>query len=215
MKRLIIVCEGQTEQEFCKDVLYSHFLERGIYLSWPTIKKSGGGMVSWSSIQLQIEQHLRENSTAVSTLFDFYGLNPKHDFPGWEAASTLELKEKLSFLETAMQAAIRPHTHRFIPYLQLHEFEGLLFCSIEAFDTLFEQTELLDRQRLVDIIQQYPNPELINEGRDTAPSKRLQRMIDRYDKVTFGSLLAQEIGLATIRARCPRFNAWLTRLESI
>lgn len=28
MNRLIIVCEGETEQEFCKDVLASYFEKR-------------------------------------------------------------------------------------------------------------------------------------------------------------------------------------------
>lgn len=43
MSRLIIVCEGETEQEFCKDVLAPHFLSKGIYMEYPTIKHSNGG----------------------------------------------------------------------------------------------------------------------------------------------------------------------------
>jgi hypothetical protein len=41
MKRLIIICEGQTEVEFCKDVLFKHFISKGIILQTPLIKKSG------------------------------------------------------------------------------------------------------------------------------------------------------------------------------
>lgn len=38
MKRLIIICEGPTEKEFCKDVLSKHFLAKDINLECPTIK---------------------------------------------------------------------------------------------------------------------------------------------------------------------------------
>lgn len=31
MNRLIIVCEGETEQEFCKDVLASYFEKEYLY----------------------------------------------------------------------------------------------------------------------------------------------------------------------------------------
>lgn len=43
MKRLIIICEGETEQEFCQDVLYPHFFDKDIQISNPTIKKNKWG----------------------------------------------------------------------------------------------------------------------------------------------------------------------------
>lgn len=32
MKRLIVVCEGPTEKEFCRDLLITHFLKRDIMI---------------------------------------------------------------------------------------------------------------------------------------------------------------------------------------
>lgn len=46
MKRLIIICEGETEQEFCAQLLREHLLNFNIYIELPTTKKSGGGYVS-------------------------------------------------------------------------------------------------------------------------------------------------------------------------
>ena len=43
MKRLIIVCEGQTEQSFCQNVLSPYFQTKGIVVEAPTIKHSHGG----------------------------------------------------------------------------------------------------------------------------------------------------------------------------
>ena len=51
MKRLVIVCEGETEQAFCNDVLRSHFLSKDIQLEAPTIKHSNGGIVAWDTLR--------------------------------------------------------------------------------------------------------------------------------------------------------------------
>ena len=58
-------------------------------------------------------------------------------------------------------------------------------------------------------------PELINDGAETAPSKRILKQIPEYDKVTAGWTVAEQIGLTTLRHKCPHFNDWLTRLEQL
>ena len=78
MKRLIIVCEGPTEHEFCMDVL-SPILQKGdIYLDAPLVKKSNGGIVSWQNIKRQIEMHLHEKDAYVSMLIDYYGIKDSY-----------------------------------------------------------------------------------------------------------------------------------------
>ena len=72
MKRLVIVCEGPTEQEFCKDMLTSYFLEKGIWLEAPTIKHSNGGIVAWDTLKKQLVNHLNEGDVLVSLLIDYY-----------------------------------------------------------------------------------------------------------------------------------------------
>ena len=62
---------------------------------------------------------------------------------------------------------------------------------------------------------QFPTPEQINDNSDTAPSKRIAGVVLRYNKRVHGPLLAEMIGMDTIRAECPRFNAWITRLEAL
>jgi len=110
---------------------------------------------------------------------------------------------------------------RFIPYIQLHEFEGLLFSELAVYDNSFEENEFEDYDYLLETIKSNPNPELINKGIETAPSKRLSRIIKGYYtdnenlKVFYGSTLAHDIGLQKIRSKCPRFNAWITKLEKI
>lgn len=218
MKRLIIVCEGQTEQEFCNDILQPHLIQFGIVVQNPTIKKTAGGIVSWSSLKHQIETHLKQDPTAfVTTLIDFYGINANHNYPNWLQANQHNDKNiGMDIMEQGMLASIPAQLQqKFIPYIQLHEFEGLLFCDINVFDNGFEENEFLDYNYLVQTLNDNHNPELINDSSITAPSKRLLKIIKDYSKITHGCLIAQDIGINNIRAKCPRFNKWIDDLEHI
>lgn len=218
MKRIIIICEGQTEQEFCNDILQPHFNQFGIIIQNPTIKKTAGGIVNWSALKHQIETHLKLDQTAyITTLIDFYGIHANHNYPNWTQANKLTDKNiGMDLMEEAMLADIQVQLQsRFIPYIQLHEFEGLLFCNIDVFNNGFEQNEFLDYNYLVETIDNYQNPELINDSSITAPSKRLTRIIKDYSKITHGCLIAQEIGINKIRSKCPRFSQWISILEKI
>ena len=223
MKRLII-CEGQTEQAFCNDVLQDYFNAKGIIIENPTIKKSRGGIVAWNELKKQIETHLKQDSAAYVSLFiDYYGIKEKHLFPNWKKSFDIVVKDhRLSFLEKEMYNNIDENlNYRFIPYLQLHEFESLLFCNKEVFDNSFEKDEFLDYNYFLETLQSFPNPEDINDGDTTAPSKRLERIIKGYKsqkdnfKVLYGSTIAHDIGLKKIMSKCPRFNAWIMKLENI
>ena len=218
MKRIIIICEGQTEKEFCADVLYPFFLERNILLQCPLIKKSGGGIVEWLLLKKQIETHLKQDQTAIVTLFiDFYGIKDKHQFPSWDDSKIVSDKNnRMNLLEDGMKNSIEPSlAFRFIPYLQLHEFEGLLFNNIDVFLREISAEDILDKDELEQTIIDHPNPELLNDTPQNAPSYRLLRLINGYNKVVYGAILAKSIGLSAIRDKCPRFNHWISTLERI
>lgn len=216
MKRLIIICEGETEQEFCKDVLYNHFIGKNIAIETPLIKKTMGGIVGWKYIKSQILLHLHED-VFVTLLIDYYGIKDHHAFPAWNDAKTIVDKiERMSFLENAMKDDIDERVRfRFIPYIQLHEFEGLLFNNIETFRQNIPEKELTNIRELESMINSTANPELINDGVTTAPSKRLERLILGYNKIVYGAILAEKIGLERLRAKAVRFNEWMTKLENI
>ena len=65
------------------------------------------------------------------------------------------------------------------------------------------------------IIAEFPNPEEINNSSETAPSKRLIKAIPGYNKIVYGNIIAEQIGLQTIRDKCPLFNEWIKQLEQI
>lgn len=216
MKRLIIICEGETEQEFCKDVLYSHFISKDIAIEAPLIKKTMGGIVAWEYIKSQILLHLTED-VVVTMLIDYYGIKDYHNFPKWvESKAIVNKTDRMAFLENAMKEDIDDSVRfRFIPYIQLHEFEGLLFNNIDTFKRNIPENEFTDIRELESLINNNSNPELINDGALTAPSKRLVRLISGYNKIVYGAILAQEIGLERLRAKAVRFDEWIVNLESI
>ena len=218
MKRIVIICEGETEQEFCDKTLTKHFQPMEIFLHAPRIKHSNGGIVRWDRLKKQIETTLREDRKAyVTLLIDYYGLYEKYQFPGWTEAQTIVNKnERMSFLENQMQSDIDENLrYRFIPYIQLHEFEGLLFCDVDVCKQVIPQDELGGMQELVEVVSGNPNPEMINNSPETSPSHRLLRIIKGYNKIVYGNIIAETIGVETIRAKCTRFNEWLTQIENI
>ena len=216
MKRLIIVCEGPTEKEFCMDVLAPHFLQKGISVNSPLIKHSGGGIVSWRILKSQIERHLNEADVVVTTLIDYYGIKDAHLFPCWkESKAVTGNRKKVLFLEEAMRKELADSVrYRFFPYLQLHEFESLLFSNIRVFKQNFAESEL-NYSMLEAAIREFPNPEDINNNPLTAPSKRIEAAIAGYNKVLYGNSLAMDIGLEQLRTSCPHFNDWISSLENI
>jgi hypothetical protein len=214
MKRLYIVVEGDTEEEFVKTLLRPHFQSFGVYsvdaTKITTNRKLSkkGGFVNYEHLRNDIKRLLRQPDVIVSMFVDFYAL--PDSVPGYEAAKRKKgTEEQIKLLENAISEDI--DNHRFMPYIQRHEFESLLFASPAGFAKYYEhQTDVM--AGLFRIFDAFGNPEDINDGRETAPSKRILSIIPNYQKVVFGNIIALEIGLNTMLAKCPRFSDWLTRL---
>lgn len=210
MIRIIVVCEGQTEREFCRDVLGPWLFQRGIVVQYPLIKHTGGGIAKWSRLKQQIENHLKSDTTAfVTTFIDFYGITEKHKFPNFSELAGENTPTRVDRIQEAMKMELDDAIQfRFLPYIQLYEFEALLFANVDViFDNLSD--EMTDGEELNRIVADFPNPEEINNSYETAPSKRLSRIINGYNKVVYGAMLAEEIGTEVIMERCHRFRSWV------
>lgn len=214
MRRLIVICEGPTEQEFCNVVLAPHLEKFDIEVVAPVVKKSNGGIVPWTSLRPQIMNHLRENGAIVTMLVDYYGIKEHYNFPGWvESLGIVNKQERIHFLIERMKEDIpEDMRYRFIPYIQLHEFEGLLFSDIMAFKESFDESEA-NLYEIESVMTQFDSPEDINNSPATAPSKRLIAAIPGYNKIVYGSILAELIGIEKIRRKCPLFDEWISTLE--
>ena len=206
MIRLAILVEGPTEEEFVKHFLADHLRGREIepipILLGRARGRSDGGNVSVERLVSEMT-HLLRSFDAVTSLVDFYGFRRK------EGRTIDELEEDLR-----QKLGSLWHPKRVFPYVQRHEFEGLLFSDVSVFAGLVSAPDG-SVEALQNIRSQFQTPEDINDNKDTAPSKRIKEIIPRYDKKVDAPLLAVEIGLAKIRNECPRFNGWVTSLESL
>lgn len=207
MKRIIIICEGQTEKEFCDLVLSNYFIEKNIYLHSPLIGKSGG-IISWNNLKKEIEIYLKQDRSAyVTTFIDLYGL--PSDYPNYNIKDPdkMQMAMKLGIDSTL--------SSRFIPYIQRHEFECFMFASMNVLKNTFREDKN-NFPEIEKIITKYSsNLEDINDGYITAPSKRLKKYLPEYQKGIDGAYIADEIGLSILRTKCPRFSNWIKLLEQI
>ena len=213
MKRLVIIAEGETEESFVNNILCPFFCSKGIYNSIQCFKTkhSHGGMSKYSYIKKDILNIIYEEDVVVSMMIDFYRL--PSDFPGFNDLKVTQThQEQANLLETRIKKDLEDSQNQlfdnFIPYIQLHEFEALVFASISGIDSLFERSEM-DYNGLMNVIQQYPNPEDINNHPDTAPSVRLKKLISGYNKVLHGIDIINTVGMAELLEKCPRFKTWI------
>ncbi len=218
MKRICILVEGQTEEQFINELLVPYFRNKGVYDVRPiklTGKKNEGGMKSYGKLRKDAHRLTHEPDTVVSSMFDLFRI-PK-DMPSY---STVELITDPVTRVTEYEKAMFNNIGmiNFVPYIQLHEMEGLLFTKVNGFVDVASLTPDSKEERLgmiQEIIEQYPNPELINSGAATAPGKRLKKIFPNYEKPLHGNYIALDNGLNAILEKCPRFAAWLSKLTKM
>lgn len=225
MKGLVIFCEGPTEQGFCNRVLYPHlFPTHGGRLHTILIAHSrhhghvsrGGVSRRYEAMRRGILDELKGHKgqdILFTTLIDLYGLPA--DFPGKDQAirNPAEPVAYAQALEKAFDDDIADR--RFLAHLQLHEYEAMLFAEPVSFRIAFDDCDR-EIEELRQIAASFPTVEHIDDGRATAPSKRIIRLFPAYEgrKTSAGPDIAEYTGLSLIRGRCPHFSAWLTRLEA-
>lgn len=219
MTRLTIIVEGQTEESFVNQSLKPFLAEKEIMVTahcFTTGRKKGsiyrGGIDNYEKIKNEIERTLKSDTTTyLTTMIDFYRL-PKN-FPGISEIKNKNYHEKIKLIETAFKNDIK--NSRFIPYIQLHEFETLLLSDVDAIGKFFFESQ----KAAYDLSQEINglDPETINDGASTAPSKRIITHIPQYErlKTTAGSSIAESIGLEILRKKCPHFHQWIEQIEKL
>ncbi len=226
MARVLIHVEGQTEEAFVNEVLAAHLYGYGYakvsarLIGNARQRDRRGGIRSWSAVRKDILRHLKEDADCLSTtMVDFYALPHTGDgaWPGRARAVHLAFRDRALAVEGALLADIRDEmgagfeTRRFLPYVVMHEFEGLLFSDTTRFAQGIGRADLVPA--LAAIREQFASPEEINDSPQTAPSKRVVELVPGYEKPLMGTLAVLEIGLEAIRRECPLFRAWIERLE--
>lgn len=219
--RFIFVAEGQTEETFVKSVLTPYLANFNVCVSVSKVttgRKHGqtfkGGIRNYAKPKNDIVKWLKQDSNddvRFTTMFDLYAL--PNDFPGYDEALTLrDPYQRVESLEGAFRGDI--NDWRFIPYIQLHEFEALILSKPEELAVPYPARDR-EIEQLVEMTARFDSPERIDDGDETAPSKRILTLIPEYEKVVAGVPAIERIGIETLRAKCPHFDGWLRRLEAL
>lgn len=220
MIRLHVICEGQTEEMFVNELMAPAFFHKGIQLIPALVGKPGhkGGNFRFERLLADVKNRLLGDRTAYcTTFFDYYGL--PQSFLGKEALSAqADIRDKAQALQQAMVEELTREIgadpmRRFIPFVQMYEFEALLFSDPEAFARGLDKNGLMGD--IAAVKSQFETPEHINNSPVTAPSKRVEALIPNYQKPLMGTLAALEVGLNVMRRECQLFNDWLTSIESL
>ncbi|AFL76149.1 DUF4276 family protein [Thiocystis violascens] len=222
MVEVIVFAEGPTEEQFIKRLVAPALRHLEVFVKPRMLKTSAearGGAVSFERLMFNARNTLRQNPDVIlTTLLDLYGLETS--FPAFaEARMKQDVFDRLACLESAMADAIVAHVgcrpERFIPYIQPHEFEGLLFSDVQAL-VRTEPSWIAHESCLAAIRTAFESPEHINDSYETKPSRRLEALLrPGYKKTRHGPLAAERIGLPRMEQECPHFRGWMDRLRSL
>jgi hypothetical protein len=221
---IYVIVEGQCEENFVNNILKPYFFSKNIFLKpeqvitgkdkHGTVCKGGGNSYGLykKHIQNRIKNCTKQKNCYITTMIDFYGL--PNDFPKSNDTSkkttydTIKLWEKTFFDDIGVD--------NFIPYIQLYEFETLLYCDIDKICDEFFDLDIKNlKVKITKDIQQFDNIELINNSIDTSPSKRLNKLTDgKYcnSKVASSTNILKKIDIKTMLQKCTHFKYWIEKL---
>lgn len=215
--RVYAVVEGHSEERFLQRLLTPHLAERGVWLSVMRVPVGGGGRgggsrwAHWDRVLRRLLKQETSPSVRVTTLLDLYAI--PEDTPGCTPPKPRSGATRADAMLSAMTASLADS--RFIPYIQVHELEALLFVDLGIVQDV--AADAAGRRALQRLAQDIAGlgAEEVNDGPSSAPSKRLLQCLPGFRKTAHGIDALERIGLSRLRAACPRFGAWVERLERL
>jgi hypothetical protein len=221
-KRLIIYCEGQTEEMIVNRLLRPHLALYRIKVERPILAATNfdpdgqrGGFVNWDAISFDLRTAFQADTDPdlrFTTLLDTYAM-PQAVLALAGFSAPVTAVADIEAVESAIEAVFQES--RFKAYLQRHELEAVLLADMAAVESVFHRHRPAIQQLGADIAA-FTNPEDINHGVATHPSARLARAIPGYAdlKASNAYFVLAEAGIDTARSKCPRFDAWLQHWET-
>lgn len=214
-RRLHVLVEGQTELVLAQNVFEPYLEENGwLARSFLVTTKRPvcgpahrGGVTSWAKLHTDIKRHLADPSLdRVTTMIDYYRFPA--DGPGMATRPSGDPYRAVAHVERALADAVGDP--RFVPHLTLHEAETWVFAAAAQLGEWYDDPDLAARLRAD--CDRAGGPELVNDGPQTAPSKRLLGYRPTYLKTEDGPAAIAALGVPALRDRCPHVDRWLVDL---
>lgn len=214
MKQIVIVWEGECEERFCCDILAPHLSASAIVN--PVRAKAANGSTFAAKLDRLFDPlaaYCKQFPTAlVTTMIDFARLQGLPDSARRATATSQRKVLAEDYLTSRLMERLGGEFRkdRWLPYVQMHEFEALLFSD----PAIFASELRCPLGRVSGHLKGHSTPEDIDG--DEHPSKRIANFYPRYrrEKVSLSASTTRAIGLPTLRRACPLFSDWIGRLEA-
>jgi hypothetical protein len=220
MIRVIALVEGATERNFVRAVVAPWLATRQVSATACLVGKPNqkGGVRNYSATRRELEALLKQDvNRYVTTMFDYYGMPTS--WPGRGEAGKLAYAKKAAHVEQATADDVAKklgssfNVRRFIPYVQMHEFEALLYAVPEKLETVLQLPELATKMWA--IRRKFQTPEQIDDIPHTAPSKRLLKLNPAFEEAHHGPIAAQRAGMDALMKECPHFRGCVEKLVAL
>jgi hypothetical protein len=199
---IYILCEGQTEERFVKEILIPAYPSQTIMPIIVKTKGGGkGGSVHLTDYLKQVRRLLESpHVTKVISLFDLAGLPSSW----WGGLSVKDIRALTDYITQQVADA------RFEPVWLQHEFELIAFIDPILTNRLLAGNATTAKALQTVLKNHHNDPEKINHG--NFPSWQLAQIYGKYgyQKIVHGIAIAQALGVAGL-STAPSF-AHLFRL---
>ena len=200
-KRIIILCEGDTEENAIR------------YFVWRQWQKDGFGEIGLPTINLraQFEKVSRftqnnakkEEVLAVFTLIDLYGMNRVRHSKDDDLPHKVARVQR--WLQKGLSAKIRQKFH---PHVSVHEVEAWLLADGHCLARRLKDKNI------------EPDPQAEQRNFENPPSSRLKSLFKKYKregyaKIEDGIPLFQDAEFDTVYASCSYFKAFYDDLKAV
>lgn len=207
--KTLILCEGHSEESFIKRILAPYLELNGIFVR-PIVLN---GVSRYAGIRKELKRLGKDSSAKLTTMLDYYKL--PQDTPGVkeQKQKTKKPEEIASDIEKRIRIDLQNDLkcREFFPYIQMHEYEALLFSDINSFKIIGMNDAMI--KKLKSEVIKFPTPEHVNNSEQTAPSKLILRVYEQYQKVSDGTIIAKVIGIERMIEKCPHFARWVKKLQ--
>ena len=223
MNRVLVLVEGPTERAIIQNVFAPDLGAKNVSINPRVVGLPGHkGGNRYAVVRRELRNLIcQEPDSTITMFFDYYALG--EEWPGKENTKGKNLKTCRDILENALSETVKQdvgkiyNANKFIPYIQFHETESLLFADPEEMAKVFEKMAL--KPVFEKIVEECGGCERINSKPESAPSKRIIEHFSRYKKGSSVNAHAyriiQHIGVEKIRKECPNFNDWYSKLERL
>lgn len=195
-----VICEGESEETFVNIVLDRYLYEKFEFFAKPLLLR---GTSTYKRLVGKTRDFVSQfHNFIVTSMVDFYGLKDKPVLKQGSPDIMASEFEKHYFNDVGRE--------NFVPYISMHEYEAIYFSDPSVF-SVYSPDDVGKAQM---ILQEFGgNPEAINGGEMTAPSKRIEKFEPRYRKKSGAKELLKNLTIPDISDKCHHFSGWIQSLE--